>query len=305
MDGFAFFIFIIVTIITFVDWLLDDNQRNELRERIADWYVFLADTSFEQLLAKAALTIRKSIEKVFGKNWLSLRFIFLSFSLAIASSIAITVLIRQYVVGNDSVEDFLIIGSLFLVVSSSFSTWISLSLLVRMFKVMEQHPSFRYLLFIIVIDIIAVICSILFIGIIAYGIWYLFLWEPVGALVLFIIFIPELIASCITSLLPIFIHILISISFIISKLTFPILKPPVTLILLRVNESKKGVLSLLAIGIGAIAKITQETIKYLSSSVNGYGLFLPITIIGVYLILTSFENTRFGDNIAKTRVIEV
>jgi hypothetical protein len=63
------------------------------------------------------------------------------------------------------------------------------------------------------------------------------------------------------TLMPTILHGVLVTLFMISKLTTPVLKKPVNLILLRLHESEKGVLSLIGVAVGALAKLAQEGLK--------------------------------------------
>ena len=63
---------------------------------------------------------------------------------------------------------------------------------------------------------------------------------------------------------PTLLHLLMSVFYVLQKVLRPVIQKPVELVLLRFHESKKGVLRTFAIGAGAIAKLLDEAIKYIS-----------------------------------------
>jgi hypothetical protein len=65
------------------------------------------------------------------------------------------------------------------------------------------------------------------------------------------------------SLLPSLVHVLIAVCFVFSKPFRPVLQKPTALILARLYESDKGVLTLLAAAIGVMAKLAQQGAKYI------------------------------------------
>ncbi len=81
-----------------------------------------------------------------------------------------------------------------------------------------------------------------------------------GLFLLLLVFIAPV---SFTSALPTLIHLMITIAFLASKLFRPLLQKPVSLILLRFHESRKGVLTQLAVGVGVLAKLMQVGVKYL------------------------------------------
>ncbi len=60
---------------------------------------------------------------------------------------------------------------------------------------------------------------------------------------------------------PALVHLLIAAAFWASKLFRPVIQRPVGLVLLRFHESKKGALSLVAAGLGVVAKLVQLGVK--------------------------------------------
>jgi hypothetical protein len=62
---------------------------------------------------------------------------------------------------------------------------------------------------------------------------------------------------------PALVHLLIAAVFWASKMFRPVIQRPVALVLLRFHESKKGALSLLAVGLGVVAKLVQLGVKAL------------------------------------------
>lgn len=67
-----------------------------------------------------------------------------------------------------------------------------------------------------------------------------------------------------TAILPTVVHAVYAMYLVASKATGKILRGPVSVICLRLYESEKGILTQISIFLGVVAKVSQETLKYVS-----------------------------------------
>ncbi len=72
-------------------------------------------------------------------------------------------------------------------------------------------------------------------------------------------------SAVVPAVLPLMLHAAMVLTFMLSKLFRPLLQKPTELLLLRFYESEKGVLTLLAVGLGAITELAIKAIKYAGS----------------------------------------
>jgi hypothetical protein len=83
--------------------------------------------------------------------------------------------------------------------------------------------------------------------------------------VLAMVVVAILFSTLLPAVLPLLLHLITVSVFLLSKLVRPLLRKPTELLLLRFYESEKGILTLLAVGVGAAAELITKAIKYAAS----------------------------------------
>jgi hypothetical protein len=71
LDGFLFNVAVIVAVLTAFDWLIGENGRKKLRERVGDFWTALQYHSLDELYVSALQKFRLKIIRVYGEKVLS------------------------------------------------------------------------------------------------------------------------------------------------------------------------------------------------------------------------------------------
>jgi hypothetical protein len=281
-DEFFFMLGAVCTLLIFTDWLIGPLGRAKMREKLADWWIRLESNTFAGLVAEDAGKIARFFRAVFGERWFSWRRIVLTMGF----SIFLTIFLARVMFGRnipvDTAELILV-----LILANAISDWLSLNITIFLLELMEKSVSLVKLTFLIMLDIIVVICCAM-VAVILFSATNIFIdalgwgdaltdflgqyFDPAperrlmanfsfGLMIALGIVIPLIFVT--TSLWS-YGHIVLSIGFVISKLFRPVIKPVISLLLYRFQESKKGVLTLVAIGGGALIKLGQQAIKIYS-----------------------------------------
>jgi hypothetical protein len=72
-DEFFFRVALVCALLVFVDWAIGPTGRAAMREKTAEWWIHIQDTTFVGLVAADAAKIRRFFLNVFGKKWYSMR----------------------------------------------------------------------------------------------------------------------------------------------------------------------------------------------------------------------------------------
>lgn len=274
LDKFLFWDCVIVALLTFADWLLGEEKRAAMREKVGEWWLHVQEISFSGLVAEDAGIVRRALQRFFGKingfRCILLTFVF-SFGITIISYYILFVLlflkertfvevVTNFVAIVTELAPFLLAVIIFWGLPNAFFDWLSLALTMFFLKLMERNTNPLFLSVLILFDIFGAILFAFF----AFYLGAALLPGPTG--IGGIIFVSQLaivgIVVSITSAIPSILHLLLSFVFLLSKLFRPLLQKPISIILIRFHESRQGVLTQLAVGAGAIAKLVQEAAKY-------------------------------------------
>ena len=278
VDGFLLWDAIIIASLVFADWLLGNEQRKALKDKVGYWWLYLEEMSFSGLVAKDAGRVSRTFKRIFGARWWGVRRIGLASLVSlIISFVFIMVEVPKLVcetmensgfhLAEPSMIPYLTTGPLFRTssVPNAIVGWASLSITIWLLTMMARSVSPIRLGFLMITDIVIAallvyVCYIVTIGL------HLTQIDPnfpeLQGLQMQLIHESVFPITVIASL-PTLIHLLVVIVFLGSKLFRPLLVKPVSLIMLRLYESPKGVLSQLAVGLGAVAKLLQQGMKYL------------------------------------------
>ena len=79
-DGFLLNVAVIAGVLTAFDWLVGENGRKKLRERVGDFWTALQYHSLDELYVSALQKLRLKLIRVYGEKVLSARFILVAFA---------------------------------------------------------------------------------------------------------------------------------------------------------------------------------------------------------------------------------
>lgn len=261
-----------------VDWLMGARQRKAVKEKIGEWWLYVDEASFGKLGSSEAKFFRaiflialsgKPGNKIHALRSTTVVFIFLVVWYLLSA------LYQNFFEGvyvkNLYNINILLILMIFALPPVSFICALSLHLTAYLLHVMEKSQSLLNFSFLFLLDfIIAVLLS--------YGAYSL-LSELIAVMppalqrelrmeVMAIgrsgalgFFSDMVVLVC---LLPTILHAASVVVFMVSKIAQPVLRPIISLLLLRFHESDKGALTQLAVIGGAAVKLGQEAIKYFS-----------------------------------------
>ena len=288
-DAFFYQITALCMMLAFVDWAIGPAARAAMREKMAEWWIRLDDSSFAGLVASDAAITRSTFIEKFGSYWYSWRRIWRSFVVSTITLFAILVvfsaagIIEKFHAGHASY-------TLVMLVPNAIFDWILLNITIVLLGLAAKSPSLFRLAFIASIGFASLILKAIFVFILflAVGLTVLPIFEVTGIsdagynfLVsvfgprpdlgpppcvecvfqgvfddLFVVFFAA-ITGCLWAIF----NILMAVAIGVSKLFRPVLKPMIAWLLYRFQESDKGVLTVVSAGLGGVAKLAQQAIK--------------------------------------------
>jgi hypothetical protein len=300
-DGFLFNVAAIAAVLTAFDWLVGENGRKKLRERVGDFWTTLQYQSLDELYVSALQKLRLKLNRVYGEKVLSARFILVAFAANVlwvaVSSVAVwgwTAFGQELVQIAPSIPVETYIGiALTMLIFSLLIGWYPIA---NFFRVVQQFSSgasfwrvfysplfvlWNAFLFFIVAAVIILLAWVVFEGV-TFGaenyeqiVQQLIREKEMGldpmnnkAMMDFTIkFMFPFVASTFFILLPIsalpfFISLFMVLILACLKLLRPLLQPLISLLLERLYESKQGVLTQIAWVLGAVSKAVQEILKH-------------------------------------------
>jgi hypothetical protein len=272
-DRYFYLASVFVVLMGFADWLLSPETRRQQREAVGDAWTYLEVTSYRGLVADVALLIRSVMGRFIGSSPTNRRFlvriVFIATVLFVASAIA------GLLAGALSSRASSILSSgywtmirmlgpdLFLYMSmlwffTMICTWVSVSVSLLLVNKMARRTDALALASFIAIDVLMSV----FIFAIVIFIVGVFLSSDLGFFVgqthaaIYVAYLNLVIAA-----LPTLLHMVVIALLLVLKTIIPVIKKPSQLILARVYESPKGILTTFSIGVGVAAKLLQEGLK--------------------------------------------
>ena len=257
-----------VFLIALLDWLLGEKKRGEIKDLVASWWLNVEQTTWSGFARKDAKKILSWLQKIFGMKWNSKRRIFMSAIVSFLLYICFVLVLSPDMEGpTDQVQrtkNAMYFIALVGVPGNALFDWISLSTTMHFFRMMAKSTTTRSLLKQFTLDVIvALICCIWLIPwVIIYNEIGSMLWQATALLGRadsnISLWIETIIlVTIMTTLLPTLLHFISVLAFILSKITRPIFQPITSLILARLYEDKRSVLTQIAIGLGAIAALIK------------------------------------------------
>jgi len=276
MDDFLFWDAMIVVALILVDWLLGKERRRSIKERVGWWWLWLSELSFRGLIAEDARRILMLCQRIFGEKATGAKCIGRSIAISLTLS---AILVPAFVLGVFGPEWELPGAKFIKITAVAFATfapfnalldWVSVVVTMHFLTLMSQSARVGRLLALILADL--VVAALLGGTVVAVGRVVETAVKtalPPGSGFLAgldhgIAVAMVMIVVMFTSLLPTLIHMLVGLFFLLSKVIRPILQQPTALVLQRLYESERGILTLLAAGVGGLAKLLQEGTKYLA-----------------------------------------
>jgi hypothetical protein len=286
VDEFLFYDLVAVSLLLLVDWFLGETRRQNMRERAGEWWLHVQEYSYQGLAKEDAAYVRAKLVKIFGENWLSPRFVFGSFFVSsILSGIVLSLILLETGYQDMNWQQYLAFIASF-TLPNAILDWMSLSLTIYLLGLMARSAHFFNIVLIAIVDVIVAIA--LGVGVVFMFFFLVSVFEcenldciaksAVDTLsyteeIFIAVLEPHylrtvsfsqgsiLLGAIFTSTLPSLIHLFIALIFLGSKLIRPIGKPVVSAVLFAFHDSKKGVLSVIAVGLGAAAKLIQQWSK--------------------------------------------
>lgn len=269
IDDFLFWNAALVAILVLADWLLGEEKRAAIREKMGYWWIYVQDLSYAGLTAEDARRVHTFLQRIFGAKWYKPRFTRLVFVISIVLTwiVVLPAMVTHLVAGNDVELGVSIIIFLVWSVTNAFLNWLSLAITFVLLRHMSKTIKLSRLALFILLDAVIAIS-------LAYASYRLVVKIVIPSnadhffqIVLLLVMasvekVPLFVAASAVGAFPTLMHLGLAIVFLGSKLLRPVLQPPVSLVLLRFHESKKGVLTILAVFLGSSAKLVQEATKY-------------------------------------------
>ena len=265
VDKFLFWDLLCVTALVFTDFLIGKQGRLKIRDKVGWWWLTISESSYGLLLHNNAKSLLRFFQKHFGDRIISRKFFTKAITLSLliyVSAILLLILLHLYdaVTSIYTQLDWFRLPYIIMVAEIVFfgtiSYVLSLMVIIKLLQWMTLSVSFPKLIFIIILSFFLGYGSVLI------GIGSISLIDTIfgadgfdwGYLLLMIL-------ASLFVLLPSLLLLILAAFFTISKLIRPILQKPTALIFQRLYESDKGVLTLVSVAIGAIAKLIQEFFK--------------------------------------------
>jgi hypothetical protein len=288
---------VIAAILSAVDWLIGPSGREKVQKRVGDWWVLIEETAFGDNIAEYARRFLMIYRHVFECedrfDWWMRRLIwsFTPGSIALGIATALWVythgLGRRLVSGETGASPQILLFPMLLSLAVSVvSIWIIGWLLRTLVDVSGYRAVIRFV-FLTAVYVscltMMLIVSILLVHFYEYSVRPLYTPNIVHSKYSTDIVINELglqhefhldqfitgmtLVFCVGSnIIALIVFLGVQLFIIAAKLFSFALKPACSLLLRRFYESKKGVLTVIAVGCGALATLLQELVKNLSAS---------------------------------------
>lgn len=282
-DTFFIVTALLVAALTAADWLIGKEGRFHIRQRVGDFWTAIQYHSVDELFLRFCYRISLAISRLFGPRPLSLRFFVVSSVLNLVLLIAVVALIAS-LTGDDffamgvmemGLSDIRDIASnpitWIFIVMPIFAGWISFASLAWALDVSPDRGATWGLVATAFLRLAAGTAMFaLAVWVIAWLFVVVMATPPEDGALAAISAILNLLAAAVAagiaglySSWPIAIGIAVLLLLVVLKIARPLFQPALSLLLMRLYESEKGVLTQVALGLGAVAKLIQEVAKHL------------------------------------------
>ena len=274
-DQFFYLVSVAVVLVGFADWLLSAQARKRQREAVGDLWTYLDITPYHVLVTDVASVILSGAERLLGsitygrKPFFRIAFlttvIYLSGTLVGLYLGSLADRSQHYFLTPDywmmirmlapNLSALAIMLWLLAISCNVVSLMGSLDLLRRLrastgtialtaFMLIDVF--FFFFIFVVVLLVSSFVIAV------TLGFYAAAELDPVFNAIAMSVFLSPL---------PTLLHFVVTAVMLCLKLIGPVVKKPVQLILMRVYESPKGIMTTLAFGIAALAKMVQEGVK--------------------------------------------
>lgn len=278
-----FWLLVVATVLGIIDLSLSRQRRIMLRERLSDWWLRLEYTPLVELLAQVARSLERTYQKVFGPRPFTLRFLLrgMAWGVAIAFGVAFYFFHRTGLSSTNVTASFAN-----MVVPSAVLSWLSLVITIKLLAMLGSASNLGRIVVLTAVDLaLALGIAFLFAGAViaaenVTGLHVILTPDdlvfasglpvadedvdtPVviagfdGGSWLAAVVAPA--SSVVASLLVAFLHVLpqllLSVFVLITKSLHPIWKPVVSWMILRLEESPRGVIAALAAAVAVASEL--------------------------------------------------
>ena len=257
-DHFFFMVSVFCALMVFLDWAIGPAGRSIMRKKVADWWEYLDNESFVELLSLPADIIHDFLTDMFDDRFFSLKRYYRSSLLALLISL-FSYTIILFIIPNSPLSEF-ITFSILSSLSVVFGTWLSLSATIFCLEKMFYADDNLEVAFIIVIDIVIMnvisgisICALMIISLMSNSL-SLLIEEAISSDYIIHVLVTM-------AVVPSLAHLAFTAVILISTALEPVIKPFLSWILCRFHESDKGILTQISIGCGVLAKLGQQALK--------------------------------------------
>lgn len=238
-----------------------------MRRDLEKFWKLLRKISYVGLVRRDALKSYKLLQRVFGRSCFNPRFII---TILLVSGL-LTVSVIEFQKFLLSPDHQIRTNSYLVNLSANMAGgWLSLALTMYLLRYMAvKGTSIGILAGTVVLDFVAAlvfgVMAILTAVLIA-QVFPLTPKEPkpdlFNSMVNGVVFLS---LAFLTSVWPTFLHVGISTIFVLSKLFRPLIQKPICILIFPFTESRKGPLTLLAIGVGTVTKLAHQWLKYVDT----------------------------------------
>lgn len=276
-DEFFYCVLALVALLSLIDWLLGEEVRARIRERIGITWLHLGEARYGQLFVEDMRYVRSKAIMFFGTPAFSVRRLFRVFTFVLSVAICLIVILFFLLPIELAYSPFCLLDSCpsrvivvgfddaYPKVLSSVPTWtvsLFLSISFTIFCLKKFYSAKKPLtkLFFFLLDVLVAI-ALIYSQFAFYVVVHTAFLE-LGSLRPEDVFARNLSKfSFVLILSPTACYVLLISLRAMLKLSRPVLFPTLMLILLRFHQSKKGVLTNLAIFFGVVSKLGQQAIK--------------------------------------------
>ena len=237
----------VVSLLVALDWLIGKNGRRAMKERVGDFWTVVQDRPVAELFLDACAGLRRLLDYVIGTSFVSPRFL--------AGAAGINVLLTfGFFHPVDQAPSIVVTIAI-------VSGWVSFAILSWALRMdADAGATWTQALVLFLRSIVGVVATTVAAGTVLFGYSSVGgrIGGDLGAAFEIISFAGD---TFLYSLWPIALGVLIIVALVLLKLSQPVIKPVLSLILERLYESERGILTQLSIGLGAAVKLVQELLE--------------------------------------------